>query len=546
MALEFDRCQKEGYHVTHSKISGRQEPPMKLKYVPWVWLFALMVMVISCSPSPSDTTSSTMPASSVPIHGGILRILTGSEPVMLGYYPLMGAEDVSRVAPGAEKLMAPNLERELKPFLAERVEEDVENKLIIFYIRPGVKFHDGSVLDADVVIWNFEVLLNKNHLVYADYLESIEKIDDMTVQMNLTEYSNQLIFNWGRIPIFSQRAWEEASQGDEARGIDWARTHCVGTGPFKLNEFEQGVQMTWVKNADYWQQGKPYLDSIVVQFIASNPTARMKMLAGEADLWEFSYSLELEEHGFDIWRSWYGVVLSIWPNTADPDSRWNDIRLRQALELAIDKKAVTDAFGPDTFYPLDMIVRPDDWGYDPSYPFRTYDPEKARQMVIEAGYPDGLDAELLLGTAYGGELLGVTVQDFLDDIGIRIDIDLADPGRFFHTIYAEPGPDLVITYSSVELNGLMAYLTWFGSESLVKIAYLGHNESEKPMEQRAILARGPEEQQAAAQELIRYATDQAKVIPLMWFAMRQVVAPYVHGPLPVLATWHTEDLWMEE
>ena len=458
----------------------------------------------------------------------------------------MGPEDTTRVAPGVESLMIPTINRQLEPLLAERVMEDAANRRIVFYLRPGVKFHDGSPLNADVVIWNFQVMLNASRLVYADYLESIQKIDDLTVQLNLKEYNNQLLLIWGNLAIYSQQAWERASGGDEARGIDWARTHCVGTGPFILDEFKSNIHMAWSRNPDYWQEGKPYLDGIEVQFIPNPMTARMKMLVGEADFWEFSYSLELEDRGFDVWRTWNGLILSIWPNTSDPDSRWNDIRLREALEYAIDKKAITDTFGSATFKPLDMVAQPGEWGYDASYPFRSYDPETAQQLVIEAGYPDGLDAQLMIGANYGGQPLAELVQAFLAEAGIRVDIDLAEPGRFFDAIYRNPGPDLVITYSGVDLNSLNAYFDWFSTNSRAGIAYLGHTEFEKTMEERALIAQGEEAQQAAARELDRYLTDKAKVIPLMWFGMRQIAAPYVHGPYPVLANWSTEDLWMDE
>ena len=506
----------------------------------------LLTGAFSCASSQNVATTSTAPPGVQPARGGTLRIITGSEPTMLGYQPLMGPEDIGRVAPGVEPLMVPTIERKLKPLLAERVTEDTANKHITFYLRPDVKFHDGSALDADVVIWNFRVMLEAGRLPHAGYLESIRKIDDLTVQLDLKDYNNQLLLIWGRLSIFSQQAWEEASGGDEAQGISWATHHCVGTGPFVLEKFQTGVDLVWRRNPDYWQRGKPYLDSIDVQFIPSNPTARMKMLAGEADFWEFSYSLELEEQGFDVWQSWNGVNLSIWPNTAEPDSRWNDIRLRKALEYAIDKKTITDTFGSETFKPLDMILQPGEWGYDASYPFRTFDPVKAQQLVIEAGYPDGLDAKLLVGTAYGGEPLAEMVQAYLNAVGIRVDIDQADPGRFFAAIYQNPGPDLVITYSGVDLNSLNVYFDWFSTDSLAGISYLGHDESEKAMEQQAVLAQDEEDQRTAARDLYRRFTDQAKVIPLMWFGLRQIAASYVHGPYPVLAAWNTEDLWMDE
>jgi peptide/nickel transport system substrate-binding protein len=532
---------------------------MKRLFTSSIFLIIVVMIMCSCASPSAPTDEETTPSLTVspedqetkPVYGGTLKIVSGFEPVMLGYPPFMGPEDSMRIVPGVEKLMDLAANRNegngLEPVLAERVVEDFENNRIIFHLRPGVTFHDGSVLNADVVIWNYEQLVSSGCLQFIDYWKGIKKNDDMTVQIDYTGYSNQLIQSWGTIFIYSKEAWEKASGGDTEAGINWARTHCVGTGPFILEEFKRNIHMNWIRNPDYWQQGKPYLDGIEIRFIPENTTARALMLAGEADYWEFYYSLELEEHGFNVWSSWAGLILSIWPNTADPDSKWNDIRLRQAIEYAIDKKAITDAFGPDTFKPVKMIAPPGEWGYDPAYPAREFDPEKARQLVIDAGYPDGLDAELLLGTAYGGEDLADFIQQYLDDVGIRIEVDLADPGRFFGTIYGQnPGPDLVITFSGIDINYLVTYMRWFSTTPLINVSYLGHTEEQRTLDEEAACIQDLAAQKAMTEKIIKYLTDNVMVIPLMWFGMRQIVAPYVHGPTPVNVSWHTEEVWMEE
>jgi ABC-type transport system substrate-binding protein len=305
--------------------------------------------------------------------------------------------------------------------------------------------------------------------------------------------------------------------------------------------------MIWVKNPDYWQEGKPYLDGIEVNFIPDDSTARAVMLAGEADYWEYSYSLELEEQGFDIWRSWAGLVISLWPNTADPDSKWNDIQLRQALEYAIDKKAICEAFGPETFKPMYMIAPPGEWGYDPEYPVREYDPAKARQLVIDAGYPDGLDATLLIQANYESQVTGSILKNCLDAIGIRVELDLADEGRYFSAVFGNaPVSDLLMMYSGTDINWLVSYMRWFSTKPIINVSYLGHTDEQRAMDEQALGIQDPAGQKAITEKLVKYLTDNAIVIPIFWFGMRQVVASYVHGPQPQTITWHTEELWMEE
>ena len=131
-----------------------------------IFLIIVIMIICSCASPSTPTDEETTPLLPVsaedqetkPVYGGTLRILSGFEPVMLGYPPFMGPEDSMRIVPGVEKLMDLAANRNegngLEPVLAERVVEDIENNRIIFYLRPGVTFHDGSVLNADVVIWN--------------------------------------------------------------------------------------------------------------------------------------------------------------------------------------------------------------------------------------------------------------------------------------------------------------------------------------------------------------------------------------------------------
>jgi len=89
------------------------------------------------------------------------------------------------------------------------------------------------------------------------------------------------------------------------------------------------------------------------------------MQAGEADYWRWVYQPRLVEKGFVVLSSWAGAITHIWPNTVDPNSKWNDIRLRHAIEYAIDKQAISESLGSDFFLPMKMPVPPGEWGYDP-------------------------------------------------------------------------------------------------------------------------------------------------------------------------------------
>lgn len=520
-------------------------------------LILLLLLLVVLLPSGlttcvSEETSSPITEVIGPVYGGTLRMIAGSGPQMLGYPAMMGPEDVIGILPGVEKLLDASADRDkgngLEPVLAESYEEDFNNNRLIFHIRPGVTFHDGSPLNADTVIWNFQQLIDSGALQYSDYWRGIRKIDDLTVEIAYSEYTNQLLYSWSFTSIYSRTAWEEASGGDLQKGIDWARTHCVGTGPFILNEYVRDSHLTWTKNPNYWKDGLPYLDGIDVRIIPDSTTAEMTMKAGQADIWQGIWR-GAEDDGYELLISRTSLIINIWPNTADPDSKWNDIRLREALEYAIDKPAIVNAFGAEAFAVATMLSVPGEWGYDPDYPAREYDPEKARQLVIDAGYPDGLDAKMLVRAGSDGNNMGTALKRYLDDVGIRIDLDMADPGRFFGTMFGDtPGPDLAVMYSGNDVsNYLVSYMRWFSTDPFANVSYLGHTVEQRKLDEQAKAIPDVPGQKAMTEKLVRYLTDNAMILPILYAPVVSVAAPYVHTDWLSRGAvcWHSEDTWME-
>lgn len=220
-----------------------------------------------------------------PVHGGVLREIRPYGPKVLSYFTEMGPQDVQSVLPGAERLMEYNPDKQLVPFLAESVSVARDGKSITFRLRKGIKFHDGSDLNAEAVAWNFQLNRETKRLQYDSKLLRIEVVDDYAVRLHITRYNNQLLHGLAWFPIFSKQAWDKAGGGNVEKSKEWSRANLVGTGPFKLAEFRRDNYIKWVKNENYWQSGKPYLDGIMVRYIPDSVTASAMMQAKEADLW---------------------------------------------------------------------------------------------------------------------------------------------------------------------------------------------------------------------------------------------------------------------
>ena len=143
-----------------------------------------------------------------PQYGGILKRINPSGARVIGYYPEMGPQDSTEALPVVECLMEMSENRTMEPFLAERVDIDPDAKTMTFHLRKGVKFHDGSELNAEVCAWNLQLVKDTGKMQFADQVTSIEIADDHTVVLHLTQYQNQMKFAYGFTRMFSKAAFE--------------------------------------------------------------------------------------------------------------------------------------------------------------------------------------------------------------------------------------------------------------------------------------------------------------------------------------------------
>ena len=411
-------------------------------------------------------------AGKTPVHGGILRAIDPSGPRVLSYLPEMGPGDEIAVLPAAEKLMDYDQNKQLVPFLAESVTVAPDGKSITFKLRKGIKFHDGSDFNAEAVAFNYQLAKDTKRLQYDPRLVKIEIVDTYTLRLHITGFTNQLLHSFGWVPLFSKAAWDKAGGGNIDKSKEFARANCVGTGPFKLGEYKRDNYIKWVKNENYWQKGKPYLDGITVRYIPDSVTASAIMQAKEADMWTnapVKDQADLEKKGF-IRQSGFGTPRMIYFNTKDPASKFQNQKVREAVEYAIDKVAIAKALGYGYFTPLTMVAPPGEWGYDPNYKGRSYDPAKAKQLLAEAGYPNGLTVKLLSLSMPPWTDEAAAVKRYLDEVGIKVDPDSADPGRYFGSVYVKGWQDMVLWITGMDPNYLITFHRQFGPEPMANYA----------------------------------------------------------------------------
>jgi peptide/nickel transport system substrate-binding protein len=485
-----------------------------------------------------------------PVRGGILREIQPNGPKSLSYYPEMGPGESTAALPAAEKLMEYNQDKQIVPLLAESVTVGLDGKSITFRLKKGIQFHDGSDFNAEAVAWNYQLAKDTKRLQYDPKLLRIEVVDNYTVRFHITNYTNQILHSFGWVPIFSKVAWDKAGGGSLEKSKEWARANIVATGPFKLAEYKRDNYIRWIRNENYWQPGKPYLDGITVRYVPDPVTASALMQAKEADWWggaPVKDQADLEKKGF-IRQSGYGLPRMIYMNNKDPNSKFVNQKVREAVEYALDKAAIAKALGFGYYTPLTMVAPPGEWGYDPDYKGRPYDPAKAKQLLAEAGYPNGLEVKLIAMAVPPWPDEAQAVKRYMDDAGFKVELDMADPGRFFQTLWMRGWPDMILFLTGMDPNYLMTFHRQFGPEPMSNYASLKRPPDLVALAEKSLTLLNEKDQIEITKPLVRMMADEALVIPLYRAPAAYMIQPWVHTTYlkEQLVARRTYDEWMDK
>jgi len=485
--------------------------------------------------------------------GGIMKVIGITFPANVGYPPEFMPADSIYALPCIERLCEWDEDGVQIPVLAESWEVDLDNLTITWYLREGVTFHDGTPWNAEACRWNFQLHWDGGRLPYGQFIESLEVVDEYTITMHLTYYTWYMIEQYGWVMMISPTAFENAGATLEER-TDWARSNSVGTGPFQLVDFQRDVLLRYDKNDNYWREGMPYLDGIEARLIPDPVTAAAMMEAGEADMWVGAATvqsiLDLEEQGLTVNRGLglAGMFWSLLPNSNDPDSPLSIKEVREAIEYAIDRPAIAEMLGYGEYEPLDQMACQDWPGYVEGYDPRPYDPAMAEQKLADAGYADGLEISIM---AYGdaGRDAVAALQAYLGEVGITVEPDIADLGRYFTALFFTGWDDLVLAASGINPDATDLFVHWGPNP----MTFMSGNIYKSP-EFLALCDEALDPSYAdafEAMDIIRDAVEQAgedaMVIPLWRDLSVAVMQSYVHSDYYMIhgVIWTPYDTWME-
>jgi ABC-type transport system substrate-binding protein len=321
----------------------------------------------------------------------------------------------------------------IKPWLATSWDTSPDGKTITIKLVQNVKFQDGTDFDAEAVKYNLEAVYKANLMgtAFMANVDSYQVIDKYTLQVNLKTTDSLFLLRiaqGGLGMIASPTALQKETTPETI-----AQVHSVGTGPFIFDGWERDTYVKYKKWDGYRDKTKPYLDEIIIKNTADLSVSEMALEAGQTDAVENVDPVDakrLGAEGFTIYQPNLYFLHSIVTSGANPDSPFAKKEVRLALEYAIDKRTIAEGVGMGYYEALNQLATKKDPWYNPNLPFREYDPDRAKDLLEQAGYPDGFNTKLVSDVMARHDTL-VAIQTYLEDVGIHTELEILDFGAAF-------------------------------------------------------------------------------------------------------------------
>lgn len=334
-----------------------------------------------------------------------------------------------------DSLVWVNDDGDIEPLLAESWEISDDGTEYIFKLRQDVTFHNGEPFTADSVVLSWERGIRPEN-EFGDrwtIVNSVEKIDDYTVRMT-TEEPNPLVLrtianNWSMVPPgYIEEVGEEGFL-----------QHPIGTGPFVFKEWVQEDRIVLEANPNYWQEGLPRVKNLIFRPIPESSTRVAAIQTGEVDVVtrlsaEEAQTLlglpNVQVIRYPVDRVYYIAFNNLTTGVGQPTE---DARVRQAMNYAVDRQAIIDSLFDGYGELIHGFVVSSNLGYDDTLEPYPYDPDKARELLAEAGYPDGFSMGFACpsGAYTNFEQVCEAIQGYLAEVGIQTELEFMESGQYW-------------------------------------------------------------------------------------------------------------------
>jgi peptide/nickel transport system substrate-binding protein len=396
--------------------------------------------------------------------------------------------------------------------LADAWSESADGLVYEFKLRPGLRFHNGDPFTAEDVRFSFDRYKGAGAKELREKVARVEVVDPLTVRFHLKAVWPDFMTFYGTTAtaaglVVPKNYYEQV-------GDDGFKKHPIGLGPYKFVSYTPGVGVVLEANEHYWRK-VPSIKRITMKGVPEGTTRLAMLKNGEADLASTLQGAVAEEAKRDPQLSIVDTrhPSIFWIEFAeqwDPKSVWADIRVRQAVNYALDRQAINEAACLGYCPPAGVIVpRLMDFALQAEPP--AYDPKKAKQLLAEAGYPNGLDAGDFIPSPPFFDVGEAVVND-LNAVGIRLRMRTMERATFLSAWREKKLRGLFMPAVGASGNAATRVEAFIYSKG--PYAYGGYPDIDELFERQA-LERDRGKREALLQQIQQLTVDRAMFAPIM-------------------------------
>ena len=385
---------------------------------------------------------------------------------------------------------------EIVPSLAKSWDISEDGKTYILHLVEGVKFHNGEDFKADDVVYSLNRIVTVQGAVNSSFVSQIEgfdelangvatelsgvkAIDDYTVEIKLKEPYAGFMASLAAAPVSILDEKTTTMAGDKF-GIEPEFT--VGTGPFKLKEWKLNEDIELVKNENYWKEA-PKIDGVEIKVVPDTETQNIMFRNGELDILDLDYMVdyiptykeEFKDNLVSVPR--VGITYFTFNENIEP---LNNVNIRKALSMAIDRQAIVDSMYNGTasiengIFPKGLI------GHNENIEAIEYNTEKAKEILAAEGYPNGFDMEIAIDSASSDTTKSVLeiISEQLSEIGVNASLKTYDESTWLATRKAGELGSFMSTWTADYNDPDNFIYTFFGTDENTKLRSLNYKDKE--------------------------------------------------------------------